>query len=770
MLQTECEETQNNEIQALQSIFDEDFRLEVAEHMLPWNKKPLQSFVIAVRLTSSDVSQSGPQNSLPAVMLRITYSTYYPKHAPTFELFQPSHLSKRNCQELSRALDSMIQRSLGAEMIFDMVDLLKTEMKHFIKAPQASSLIDERDARLEEVKAMHKAQISSQESQAAHTKAEEEAVLRSKIDQELQLKTRGIKSKSATGAATRSVPGAYAAEVITFSRDVTIQHISLKSMTIGYPIVYGDKSTTQPSLTFIPEVGQIVVKKFLVAATNKDNLKDIEMAVDRSLKANIPTDVSYGVQNYGACFNRIDESHWIFYVIQQHSPKGNLSDLLGVVGTVSIVQAKTWMIDLAQELSLAHRLGILHRHIVPSKVLLFETNGRTVPRLADWDYSYLIHRQDVYFEASRLPYDERFSIRSSGRRHDDVADLGVVFLQMVFGEKLHSANTVEQFLRDFNHTIDQDLLQFFNEFFGIDARRRVTASDLLSSEFLRSADLVPLSGLAPASDSALSSRYRSDFLELEKIGSGGYGTVFKAKNRLDSRVYAIKKQDLHNPTMTENRVLREVSGLARLNHVAVVRYFSSWVEEAGQTRTKLGSDSSSATSDLDELFMVDDFMSTSGIIFASTGVNDESSNLQHSLSAEDVKASLISTKEVVPRTLFIQMEYCSGNTLRTLIDNHLIGQLYWNYFAQIVDGVSYIHGQGLAHRDLKPANIFVSKDLQLKIGDFGLAGEITVDAATTYGTSALDENTGALGTYLYQAPELDPGKSMASYDAKVDVS
>lgn len=45
----------------------------------------------------------------------------------------------------------------------------------------------------------------------------------------------------------------------------------------------------------------------------------------------------------------------------------------------------------------------------------------------------------------------------------------------------------------------------------------------------------------------------------------------------------------------------------------------------------------------------------------------------------------------------------------------------WRLFREIVEGMAYVHEQGMIHRDLKPENIFLDLNDHVKIGDFGLA-------------------------------------------------
>jgi len=69
------------------------------------------------------------------------------------------------------------------------------------------------------------------------------------------------------------------------------------------------------------------------------------------------------------------------------------------------------------------------------------------------------------------------------------------------------------------------------------------------------------------------SRYKLDFEQLEQVGEGGAGRVFKAKNRFDGIIYAIKKVRLSKRDEEENeRIMREVKVISRLNHQYIVRY------------------------------------------------------------------------------------------------------------------------------------------------------------------------------------------------------
>ena len=63
------------------------------------------------------------------------------------------------------------------------------------------------------------------------------------------------------------------------------------------------------------------------------------------------------------------------------------------------------------------------------------------------------------------------------------------------------------------------------------------------------------------------------------------------------------------------------------------------------------------------------------------------------------------------------MEFCPGGDLYAAIKKgHMSPSEIECCFRQILEGVSYLHSQGVAHRDLKPENIFFNGKGQLKVG------------------------------------------------------
>ncbi|RFU77239.1 ste ste11 cdc15 kinase [Trichoderma arundinaceum] len=98
--------------------------------------------------------------------------------------------------------------------------------------------------------------------------------------------------------------------------------------------------------------------------------------------------------------------------------------------------------------------------------------------------------------------------------------------------------------------------------------------------------------------------------------------------------------------------------------------------------------------------------------------------------------------------LNIILEYCENGSLHSIcreygkFPENLVGV----YTTQVLQGLHYLHDQGVIHRDIKGANILTTKDGTVKLADFG------VSTSTLAGGQ--DKEAQVVGTPYWMAPEI----------------
>jgi len=118
--------------------------------------------------------------------------------------------------------------------------------------------------------------------------------------------------------------------------------------------------------------------------------------------------------------------------------------------------------------------------------------------------------------------------------------------------------------------------------------------------------------------------------------------------------------------------------------------------------------------------------------------------------------NVVAIREVFATTskIFIVLELVGGGELfEYLLDRKRLPEAEARHFLQqLVQGLSYCHGNGIFHRDLKPENLLLDLQGNIKISDFGLS-TLYVGSADSSG-DRLELLHTTCGTPNYVAPEV----------------
>ena len=188
----------------------------------------------------------------------------------------------------------------------------------------------------------------------------------------------------------------------------------------------------------------------------------------------------------------------------------------------------------------------------------------------------------------------------------------------------------------------------------------------------------------------------NDYTIIERIGVGSYGRIYKVKK--DNKIYVLKEIPINKNVDNEKleSVKNEAEILSSLTNKNIVKYYESFQME---------------------------------------------------------------------QNIYIVMEYCEKGELCTYMSerqknkksNYYFNEDFiWKLFIQISIGLYYIHSKKILHRDIKTLNIFLTKELNGKIGDLGVAKVLEgTNHAMTF-----------IGTPYYVSPEMCQNKP---YNEKSDI-
>ena len=576
---TNYSEIQHDEIEALRSIYMDDF-IEEEVKTGAWKKAADRAFQI-------NLHKQVVEERKFALTLAVSFPPTYPKSLPRLNLRFGDSARQKEQKQAQELISNKPKSLLGSEMIFEIATSLQDILDDNASSLEIVPTLDEERA-AKEVAAKLKAQQDEEERRQLATKAEEEEeqILLEMVKQR-KSQTARCNSKS-INQLDQSVVGEEILGGVTFERPTRMRNRkdngAITIHTVHQRVQYrqgpiSNVVTVQPrDLSRETAANEsppfLVLKECNISSTRRaiQNLESrLEFHTQLKSHQNIIQPLNFRIQRDtdDASSSSSDNGNWHIAILMKLAERRSLRETLEVVDKLDIKLLRAWSICLIEGLQHYHRHGSAHASLHLGNVLL-ETDETqrgdrklTIPKLSDGGYQRDLHllKKGIAPRYPAISWTAPEVVNKTTQAEaipaTDIWDFGLCFLQMAFGLSVlsehQSPKSVMEELR-----LTTSLRALLNQMFQNDPKKRSSAWDLLHFEFFRNDDPLfeedhnfsfisgesttsILKGLQPHHfrqelTAAPQSRYAKEFVEDGRLGRGGFGEVFKARNKVGTSI------------------------------------------------------------------------------------------------------------------------------------------------------------------------------------------------------------------------------------------
>uniref|UniRef100_A0A674EFZ3 non-specific serine/threonine protein kinase n=1 Tax=Salmo trutta TaxID=8032 RepID=A0A674EFZ3_SALTR len=624
---------QENELEALASIFGEDFNNLRNNH--PWKIKRPPEVYLCLRPNGL----SNGKESYVTVELQVQCPPTYPDVPPEFELKNAKGLSNDNLQK--NIFCPIITPLFPQVMIYELADHVQVFLSEHNKPPSSSfheEMLKNQRLQQERLALEEQEKLDQRRRQEEQTQSEIMAVIQTREEEKREEKSKKDIAKQVpsyssnvhilqtrltlhavfvvTRRDTCSEDSPRSQEVLYFSNSTLGDLMVHRGKCLGESErlgrnVYNAFDATNGEFAVVYEwilrwnkkIGKLFTSEEKGKIDNcKKQIHGAESELNSLLKLKHPNLVHYQALSS----SERDDCLVVDLLVEHVGVSSSLSQSLASQTAIPLERLRLHTTQLLAALDYLHSNSVVHKQLGASSVLLDHLGN---VRLTDYSLSKRLGdlcKEDIFQEACVRFCED--TVPTKAGKKGDVWSLGLMLLALSQGEE------VREFPVSVPTSLPADFQDFLNRCVCLNDADRWNTQQLLDHPFLNppppktppqyngddfASSVIPHSHIlnAPFSTGLQRqfSRYFNEFEELQLLGKGAFGAVIKVQNKLDGCYYAVKRIQVNPASKQFRRIKGEVTLLSRLSHENIVRYYNAWIERHETSSMGILSSDSSET-------------------------------------------------------------------------------------------------------------------------------------------------------------------------------